>query len=57
MDKQNNDPSCPCGSGKDFDLCCKKAYDAINSARHKLKAAMKDPITAQELKKLLKQHK
>ncbi|MEY8247627.1 MAG: SEC-C metal-binding domain-containing protein [Bermanella sp.] len=57
MDKQNNDPSCPCGSGKDFDQCCKKAYDAINSARHKLKAAMKDPITAQELKKLLKQHK
>jgi len=57
MDKQNTDELCPCGSGKKFEDCCKKEYDAINSARDKLKAAMKDPIRAKELKKLLKQHK
>jgi len=57
MDKQNPDDLCPCGSGKKFEDCCKKEYDAINAARDKLKAAMKDPIKAKELKKLLKQHK
>ncbi len=53
----NDDKFCPCGSGKDFEQCCKKEYDALNMARAKLKAAMKDPIRAQELKKLLKEHK
>jgi uncharacterized protein YchJ len=53
----NEDTLCPCGSSKDFDQCCKKEYDALNTARAKLKAAMMDPIRAQELKKLLKENK
>jgi uncharacterized protein YchJ len=53
----NEDTLCPCGSTKDFDQCCKKEYDALNTARAKLKAAMMDPIKAQELKKLLKENK
>ncbi len=57
MEDNTSDELCPCGSGKKFEECCKKEYDAINTARDKLKAAMKDPIKAQELKKLLKQHK
>ncbi len=57
MDNPTEDELCPCGSGKVFEQCCKKEFDAINMAREKLKAAMKDPKKALELKKLLKQHK
>lgn len=47
---------CPCGSGKAYESCCKKEYDAAN-AREKLKQAMGDPEKAEELKELLKRMK
>ncbi|MEH6344048.1 MAG: SEC-C metal-binding domain-containing protein [Bermanella sp.] len=53
MDKDESD-LCPCESGKRFEDCCKKEYDAANMAREKLKAAMKDPKKADELKKIMK---
>ena len=56
MDKPT-DELCPCGSGKLYEQCCKKEYDAINMAKEKLKAAMKDPKKAKELKKLLEDNK
>ncbi len=56
MDKPT-DELCPCGSGKNYNQCCKKEYDAINSAREKLKEAMLDPQKAKELKKLLEDNK
>lgn len=49
-----DDELCPCGSGKDYQDCCKKAFDQANSAREKLKAAMSNPEKAKELKELLK---
>lgn len=53
----NEDQLCPCGSGKPYEECCKKAYDQANQARDKLKAAMQDPTKAKELKELLEQMK
>lgn len=51
----DNEELCPCGSGNPYETCCKQQYDAINSAREKLKQAMLDPKQAAELKDLLKQ--
>ncbi len=48
---------CPCGSGKAYNACCKKEYDAANSARERLKAALTDPTKAKELAELLKSAK
>ncbi|MGR6874379.1 SEC-C metal-binding domain-containing protein [Pseudomonas sp. HK3] len=48
-----DDELCPCGSGKEYEACCKKEYDHTNAAREKLKAAMGDPAKAKELKDLL----
>ncbi len=56
MDKPTSE-LCPCGSGKNYLVCCKKEYDAINMAREKLKLAMSDPSTAKELKKLIRDNK
>ncbi len=53
----NHQDLCPCESGKTYELCCKKEYDAMNMAREKLRAAMKDPIKAQELRELLLKEK
>lgn len=49
----SEDKLCPCGSGKDYEQCCKKEFDRANSAREKLKAAMSNPEKVQELKELL----
>lgn len=51
----NDDELCPCGSGKQYDECCKKEFDHANSAREKIKQAMNDPAKAKELKDLLDQ--
>jgi len=50
----NDDELCPCGSGKQYEECCKKEYDHINAAKEKLKQAMSDPQKAKELKDILK---
>jgi hypothetical protein len=49
------DESCPCGSGKLYQECCKKEYDDANDTRDKLKKALDDPSKSLEIKELLKQ--
>jgi len=51
----DQDESCPCGSGKLYDDCCKKAFDEANNIRDKLKKALDDPSKSLEIKELLKQ--
>lgn len=55
--KSDKDKLCPCGSGKDYELCCIKEYDDIMETRAKLKAALSDPHKAKELANLIKQAK
>jgi len=50
----NQDDSCPCGSGKLYEQCCKIEYDRANAARDKLKAALNNPDKNKELQALLK---
>lgn len=51
------DESCPCGSGLNYEDCCKKQYDQANRAREKLKQALNDPDKKKELDNILKQIK
>lgn len=52
----DDDQLCPCGSGKRYEECCKKEFDAAN-AKEKLKEAMSHPDKAKELKELLERMK
>jgi hypothetical protein len=57
MDK-THDQSCPCGSGKDYQDCCKKEFDRLNTENtvtEKIKAALANTNTKIELQELLKQ--
>lgn len=57
MDR-TQDQSCPCGSGKDYQNCCKKEFDRINTenaVKAKIKAALANTDTKIELHELLKQ--
>lgn len=49
----DQDESCPCGSGIPYFDCCKKEYDKANAAKDKIKAALSDPKTSKELQDLL----
>jgi hypothetical protein len=52
------DPSCPCGSNKDYQNCCKKEFDRLNSEdaiKIKIKTALRNANTKIEIQELLKQ--
>jgi uncharacterized protein YchJ len=51
-----DDKQCPCGSGKIYEDCCKKEFDAANT-KEKLKQAMSNPDKAKELKALMERMK
>ena len=53
----DQDEQCPCGSGKLYEECCQKQYDAANQVKEKLKHALNDPKKSTELQELLKQFK
>jgi uncharacterized protein YchJ len=59
---ETQDQSCPCGSGKDYQDCCKKEFDRLNTEnavkagiKSKIKAALANSNTKIELQELLKQ--
>jgi hypothetical protein len=58
--KMNNtqDQSCPCGSDKNYQDCCKKEFDRLNTenaVKAKIKAALGNTNTKTEIQELLKQ--
>ena len=53
----NDSEFCPCGSGKQYELCCKKEFDHKNQAKERLQQALSSPDKSKELMDLLEQAK